>query len=70
MITLFPPEDDAPGTPVEVGAVRQLRRRGFIETNHKFPTATYLLTDIGERVARRYTPAHGRPLTARRFVSH
>jgi hypothetical protein len=40
-----------PPTLVRRITVDALRRRGMIESNKKFPAATFLLTDEGRRVA-------------------
>lgn len=47
--------------PVGGDAVAHLERRGFIQTNHKFPAATYLLTQSGRERARRLGTDLGAP---------
>jgi hypothetical protein len=47
--------------------VQGLRHQRLIETNHKFPADTWLLTEIG-RNAINADPAPGHPLTTRNFV--
>ena len=42
-----------------------LRREGLIDSNKKFPAATYLLTETGKTVAERLSDATRRPLAAR-----
>ncbi|GIV78859.1 MAG: hypothetical protein KatS3mg050_3253 [Litorilinea sp.] len=61
-------EDDR-GQPVAAETVASLRRRGLIESNMKFPVATYLLTDKGAALARRLTREAVRPLSSRNFPS-
>lgn len=53
--------------PVAWRTVNQLKRRRLIDSNKKFPAATYLLTDRGRRVAETLTDSDTRPLTARNF---
>lgn len=43
--------------------VDNLRSRGLIDSNMKFPAATYLLTDKGAEVARKLAGASTAPLT-------
>jgi hypothetical protein len=52
--------------PVPLAVVARLRDRGLIDSNMKFPAATYLLTETGRRVAAALVDAPLRPLTARR----
>jgi hypothetical protein len=51
--------------PVSSTAVESLRERGLIESNMKFPAATYLLTPKGERKAASLASSPLRPLTTR-----
>jgi hypothetical protein len=53
--------------PVLVATVERLRDRGLIVSNMKFPAATYMLTEEGERVAASLTASPLRPLLARLF---
>lgn len=55
------------GSTVDVAeaTVRTLVRRRLLDSNKKFPAATYLLTDKGRRLAARLTDSTLRPLTAR-----
>ena len=54
---------------IELDVVNSMRNKRLIETNHKFPSATYLLTGHGERVAQKlHKNPHYRPLTARKFT--
>ncbi len=58
-------------TPVAAATVDELRTRGLIVGNMKFPAATYLLTVEGEKVAAALVGQTGgsplRPLLARLF---
>lgn len=47
--------------------VSDLRRRGLIESNMKFPVATYLLTEKGSREAARLVQRSGRPVSSRSY---
>jgi hypothetical protein len=53
--------------PVAFATVEQLRQRGLIVGNMKFPAATYMLTSEGARVAATLTTSPLRPLLARLF---
>lgn len=55
-----------PAQSISYHTVKQLQRRGFIAGNHKFPAATYLLTDKGKRVAETLTDDPLQPVSARR----
>lgn len=60
---------EGPGTDVPGAAVLALRRKRLLETNHKFPAATFLLTERGRAIAQTLDPdAPAQPLTARNFV--
>jgi hypothetical protein len=52
---------------VTVASIERLRDLGLIAGNMKFPTATYLLTAEGERVAVSLTTSPLRPILARLF---
>jgi hypothetical protein len=55
------------GTPPETVArehVNGLYNAGLIDSNKKFPAATYLLTAKGQRVYHTLTGSNGQPLTA------
>lgn len=56
-------------TTVALKIVEKLRRKRLIETNHKFPSATYLLTGFGAQIGEKLhgNPTH-KPLTARKFA--
>jgi hypothetical protein len=62
---LHRPDDDA-GEEVAAAVVERLRDRGLIAGNMKFPTATYLLTAIGEQTAAALVADPLHPVTARR----
>lgn len=50
-------------------AMLDLRKKRLIETNHKFPSATFLLTEHGTAFAKIITDDSGsNPLSARNFV--
>jgi hypothetical protein len=57
--------DATPPQPVAHAVVERLAALGLIESNHKFPAATYLLTVKGEQVAAALTAAPLRPLISR-----
>jgi len=62
---LLHPLDDAPARDVSPGAVEALRSEGLVDSNKKFPAATYLLTDKGrEAVVALGEDAGDLPLTA------
>lgn len=49
--------------------VESLRNKRLIETNHKFPSATFLLTGHGVRVAEKLSGSRQQtPLAARKFA--
>ena len=51
--------------------VTTLRRKRLIETNHKFPSATYLLTGHGNQLAKLlHDDPSQTPLTAQRFAEN
>lgn len=55
--------------PVALKTVLGLRKKGLVETNHKFPSATFLLTTHGEQIAAQLTGEQGsNPVSARDFV--
>ena len=53
---------------VEGATVHKLRRKRLIETNHKFPAATFLLTQKGRKTAGKFTKSESMPVGSRRFV--
>jgi hypothetical protein len=61
---LHPLEGDAAES-VPGAVVERLRELGLIESNMKFPAATYLLTAEGARVAASLTHSALRPLISR-----
>lgn len=44
-----------------------LKRQGLIESNMKFPVATYLLTDKGSREADQFAQKRGKPISSRSY---
>lgn len=52
---------------VDPAVVARLTSQGLLQSNQKFPAATYLLTDYGRGQASRLTSSPARPLTASRF---
>ncbi|MCB0155375.1 MAG: hypothetical protein KDF65_11320 [Anaerolineae bacterium] len=50
---------------VRRSTVECLRRAGLIDSNKKFPAATYLLTEQGRRMAEQFGTTGPKPLTAR-----
>jgi hypothetical protein len=59
------PLDSSPVQAVEPALVEQLKAKGLIDSNMKFPAATYLLTQAGAAVAVQLAPASHVPLTTR-----
>ncbi len=57
------------GQPAEVAwdTIERLKRRGLIDSNKKFPAATYLLTEKGRVLAESLTGGPVNPLTARNY---
>ena len=53
--------------PINVATIDNLRDRGLIVGNMKFPAATYMLTTEGARVAASLTTSPLHPLLARLF---
>lgn len=53
---------------VEPSVVERLTARRLVQSNQKFPAATYLLTDRGRDFARRLSDSPTTPLTASRFL--
>ena len=50
-------------------SILNLRKKRLLETNHKFPSATFLLTSQGNTVAAQLSDGTGsNPLTARGFI--
>lgn len=55
--------------PIPRKIVLDLRKKRLIETNHKFPSATFLLTTDGLKIAAQLTNSQGsNPVSARDFV--
>ncbi len=60
------PLDGEPET-VRRPTVERLRAEGLIDSNKKFPAATYLLTEKGRQVATALSESDNRPLTAKNY---
>ena len=54
-------------TTVRWATVQALKERGLIDSNKKFPAATYLLTEKGRQVAERLSGSDSKPLSARNY---
>ena len=62
--------DDAGQTAITMQTVETLRRNRLIETNHKFPSATFLLTGKGRELAQQLSGEEGaNSVGASNFVS-
>ncbi len=59
------PLDDAPAELVAAPIVADLKRHQLIESNMKFPAATYLLTDKGAALATSLTLVETLPISSR-----
>lgn len=53
--------------PIRRATVEALRRQGLIDSNKKFPAATYLLTEKGRQVASQLAEIKDQPLTAKNY---
>jgi len=60
------PLDGSPQT-VRWTTVEALKERGLIDSNKKFPAATYLLTDRGRQIATALAQAESHPLSAKNY---
>ena len=58
---------DGPPETVPKAIVESLKQRLLIESNKKFPAATYLLTDKGRSIAVTLTGTKTRPLSAQNY---
>ncbi len=56
-----------PAIAVDWAAVARLKERGLIDSNKKFPVATYLLTEQGRRLAELLFNQPVRPLSAQNY---
>ncbi len=56
-----------PPQPVQRAAVEYLCDQGLIHSNQKFPAATYLLTERGQKAANRLISVTPRPVSAKNF---
>jgi uncharacterized protein YjhX (UPF0386 family) len=52
---------------VEKATVDSLKEKGLIDSNKKFPAATYLLTDKGTKLAATLEPPTTFPLSAKHY---
>lgn len=52
---------------LQAAMVRRLETQGLIESNKKFPAATYLLTEKGKEVAGSLAASNPDPLSSRKF---
>jgi hypothetical protein len=57
----------APDQEIEAALVAALTDRGLLQSNMKFPAATFLLTDKGVAVARQLSGATGAPMGPRNY---
>lgn len=65
------PLGEAQAQQVQPGAVESLRDHGLIDSNKKFPAATYLLTDKGRQTLLELgEDVQSLPLTARGWQDH
>ena len=60
--------DNAPDTLISAAMVAYLQRHKLLESNMKFPAATYLLTDKGAAIATTLTASQSLPLGPRNFL--
>ena len=58
---------DGPPQTVDKAVVDSLKRRQLIDSNKKFPAATYLLTDRGKEMAITLTETKTRPVSAKNY---
>ncbi len=61
------PLDDRATETVAANLVNDLQRVGLLDSNMKFPAATYLLTDKGIALTARLTVAEALPVGTRRY---
>jgi uncharacterized protein YjhX (UPF0386 family) len=58
---------DGPAETVRWSTVQTLIDRGLIDSNKKFPAATYLLTEQGWQAVEHLTKIKSKPLSAKNF---
>jgi len=58
---------DGPAESVRWTTVEALKERGLIDSNKKFPAATYLLTEKGRQIASPLANTEVKPLSARNY---
>ncbi|MEW5961299.1 MAG: hypothetical protein AB1801_26555 [Chloroflexota bacterium] len=59
---------DGPPTPIDKAVVDSLKRRQLIDSNKKFPAATYLLTGPGQELAVALARPKTIPLSAKNYT--
>ena len=58
---------DGPAETVRWTTVGALKSHGLIDSNKKFPAATYLLTEKGQQIASTLAEATNKPLSAKNY---
>lgn len=58
---------DGPAETVRWTTVEALKERGLIDSNKKFPAATYLLTEKGRQIASQWADTDVKPLSAKNY---
>lgn len=58
---------DGPSEELPRAVVERLKTRGLIDSNKKFPAATYLLTESGRQAVKSLFSGAARPLAARNY---
>jgi len=58
---------DGPAETVRWTTVEALKNHGLIDSNKKFPAATYLLTEKGQQIASTLTETTSKPLSAKNY---
>jgi len=58
---------DGPAQTVRWEIVAALKEQGLIDSNKKFPAATYLLTEKGRQLAQSFKDNSSPPLTAKNY---
>jgi hypothetical protein len=58
---------EGPAETVRSATIEKLKAQGLIDSNKKFPAATYLLTEQGRRLVESLTPGLLLPLSARNY---
>ena len=60
---------DGPASTVEPALVTDLLRRGVLQSNMKFPAATFILTENGRAQAAKLVDSAPAPLTSRNYAT-